>query len=203
MLGTPSCQQVQYPALDVEIKEVALLDAAADNAAGADNQQERLFNSKVPSELGFFLAGFAMGEGSFMLVCRPRADYRRGWKVSAAFNVSQKDVVPLELFREVLGCGTIRRAGNDGWYLEINSLAHIRQTVIPFFRAHPLVGRKALDFDLFAAGVEILARRNLVTMSSTRYCEYASCLTAAAKDTTGRRESSEAIRRTLINSDQR
>ena len=93
-----------------------------------------------------------------MLVCRPRADYRRGWKVSAAFNVSQKDVVPLELFQGALGCGTIRMGGNEGWYLEVNSLKDIRRSVLPFFRRFPLVGRKALDFELFANAVEILSK---------------------------------------------
>ena len=71
---------------------------------------------------GCFLSGFALGEGSFMLVCRRRGDYARKWKISAAFNVSQKDRVPLELFRETLGCGTIRKAGNGGWYWEVNRL---------------------------------------------------------------------------------
>jgi hypothetical protein len=94
-----------------------------------------------------------------MIVCRPRVDYRRGWKLSAAFNVSQADVTPLELFREQLGCGTIRKAGNDGWYLEANTLGDIQSSVIPFFRRFPMVGRKAVDFDLFEAASGILARR--------------------------------------------
>ena len=77
-----------------------------------------------------------------MIVCRPRVDYRRGWKLSAAFNVSQADVTPLELFREQLRCGTIRKAGNDGWYLEVNTLGDIQSSVIPFFRRFPMVGAK-------------------------------------------------------------
>ena len=134
-----------------------------DNATGADNQQERLYMGidAVPLDVGSFLAGFALGEGSFMIVCRPRVDYKRGWKVSAAFNVSQHDVTPLELFRTQLGCGTIRRAGNGGWYLEVNNLAEIRSAVIPFFHRFPLVGRKAVDFDLFEAAVSILSKSAL------------------------------------------
>ena len=110
-----------------------LEDSPSDNASGADNQQERLDVEQIPPEIGSFLSGFALGEGSFMIVCRPRADYRRGWKVSAAFNVSQSDVVPLELFQKQLRCGTIRKAGNDGWYLEVNNLRDIAGAVIPFF----------------------------------------------------------------------
>jgi LAGLIDADG endonuclease len=60
----------------------------SENASGADNQQERLSIDSIPVAIGNFLSGFALGEGSFMIVCRPRVDYRRGWKLSAAFNVS-------------------------------------------------------------------------------------------------------------------
>jgi len=81
---------------------------------GADNQQERLTVEAIPSTLGSFLSGFALGEGSFMLVCRRRGDYSRKWKISAAFNVSQQDLEPLELFRETLGCGSLRRGGGGG-----------------------------------------------------------------------------------------
>jgi LAGLIDADG endonuclease len=105
--------------------EFVMNDAVSDNASGAGNQQERLSIDAIPTAIGNFLAGFALGEGSFMIVCRPRVDYRRGWKISAAFNVSQQDATPLELFREQLGCGSIRKAGNDGWYLEVNTLADI------------------------------------------------------------------------------
>ena len=126
--------------------------------SGADNQQERLSVASFPIELGNFLAGFALGEASFMLVCRPRADYTRRWKISAAFNVSQVDRAPLDLFRETLACGTMRKAGNGGWYWEVNRLSEIQTRVIPFFRRFPLVGAKARDFDLFAQAVALLAK---------------------------------------------
>jgi LAGLIDADG endonuclease len=100
---------VKYPVLDVAL--VLMDSVGSDNATGAGNQQERLSIATIASDLGNFLAGFALGEGSFMIVCRRRADYRCGWKVSAAFNVSQNDIAPLELFRKTLGCGTIRIAG--------------------------------------------------------------------------------------------
>jgi hypothetical protein len=123
---------------------------------GADNQQERLSVAEIPSELGNFLAGFALGEASFMIVCRPRGDYTRRWKISAAFNVSQTDRAPLDLFRETLACGSMRKAGNGGWYWEVNRLSDIESYVVPFFRRFPLVGTKARDFELFAAAVDLL-----------------------------------------------
>ena len=125
---------------------------------GADNQQERLSVASIPSELGNFLAGFALGEASFMIVCRRRGDYTRRWKLSAAFNVSQSDRAPLDLFGETLMCGSMRKAGNGGWYWEVNRLSDIRSRIVPFFRRFPLVGWKAHDFELFAQGVELLSK---------------------------------------------
>jgi hypothetical protein len=146
---------VKDPVLD---ESVAIVDATtSDNASGADNQQERFSIEAVSPDIGHFLAGFALGEGSFMLVCRARPDHRRGWRVSAAFNASQLDVAPLELFRRTLRCGTIRRAGNGGWYYEVNTLRDIQNAVVPFFRRFRLVGQKALEFELFERAVELMA----------------------------------------------
>ena len=81
---------------------------------GADNQQERLSVASIPESLGNFLAGFALGEASFMIVCRPRVGPTGRWRVSAAFNVSQIDRAPLDLFRETLACGTMRKPAGSG-----------------------------------------------------------------------------------------
>jgi hypothetical protein len=126
--------------------------------SGAGNQQERLSIERIPTFKGSFFSGFALGEASFMIVCRPRGDYARRWKISAAFNVSQRDREPLDRFRELLGCGTMRRAGNGGWYWEVNDLTDIQKRVVPFFERFPLVGTKAQDFERFKRAVEILAR---------------------------------------------
>ena len=123
---------------------------------GADNQQERLSVEEIPVALGSFLSGFALGEASFMIVCRRRGDYGRRWKLSAAFNVSQKDRAPLDLFKETLGCGSMRKAGNGGWYWEVNDLAMISSRIVPFFERFPLVGSKAMDFARFRDAVAIL-----------------------------------------------
>jgi hypothetical protein len=133
----------------------------SDNVSGADNQQERLSVADIPSELGNLLSGFALGEASFMIVCRPRGDYTRCWKISAAFNVSQTDRAPLDLFRETLACGSMRKAGNGGWYWEVNCLSDLRSRIIPVFRRFPLVGTKAHDFELFAEAAELLAKENM------------------------------------------
>jgi hypothetical protein len=126
--------------------------------SGAGNQQERLAIEAIPESHGAFLSGFALGEASFMIVCRARRGRGGRWRLSAAFNVSQHDLVPLEVFRETLGCGSLRRAGNGGWYWEVNDLADIRSRIVPFFERFRIVGRKAHDFDCFREAVGLLSK---------------------------------------------
>jgi hypothetical protein len=170
---------VKYPVLDAVL--VLMDSVGSDNASGAGNQQERLSIATIPSDLGSFLSGFALGEGSFMIVCRRRADYRCGWKVSAAFNVSQNDVTPLELFRKTLGCGTIRMAGSGGWYFEVNNLRDIQAAVVPFFRRFRLVGRKQTDFELFADAVSLLAQSPLTDTACREILEIRESLNGGGK----------------------
>ena len=102
--------------------------------SGAGNQQERPAIEAIDVALGAFLSGFALGEASFMVICRKRSGSPRGFRLSAAFNVSQQDRAPLDLFRETLGCGTMRVAGNGGWYWEVNRLPD-QATYRPILRA--------------------------------------------------------------------
>ena len=92
-----------------------------------------------------------------MIVCRKRGDYGRKWKLSAAFNVSQQDRAPLDLFHETLEFGSLRRAGNGGWYWEVNRLSDLSSRIVPFFERFPLVGQKANDFGLFRSAVALLS----------------------------------------------
>jgi hypothetical protein len=129
-----------------------------EKASGAGNQQERLSMESIPPALGNFLSGFALGEGSFMVVCRRRTDYKRHWKLSAAFNVSQQDDEPLYLFQRTLQCGSLRKAGNNGWYYEVNNLVDLTTKVVPFFDHFPLVGTKHQEFLRFKEVVNILSQ---------------------------------------------
>jgi len=128
---------------------------------GAGNQQERPAIETIDVSLGAFLSGFALGEGSFMVVCRKRSGSARGFRLSAAFNVSQHDRAPLDPFRETLGCGTMRIAGNGGWYWEVNGLRDQRERIVPFFERFALVGQKAQDYELYRRAVGLLDQRVL------------------------------------------
>lgn len=59
-------------------------------------------------ELGFFLAGFVEGEGSFNVSLRRKVDYIVNWQVVMSFNISQKDPTLLYALQKELGCGLLK-----------------------------------------------------------------------------------------------
>jgi len=116
------------------------------------------FNPKtIPPHIGYYLAGFADGEGSFNISFRKREDYKLPWKISACFNVSQKDKVILALFKRHLQCGTLRSREDGIWYYEVNNLFSIINNVIPFFKNfHFLSAKKKKDFSKFIQIINLL-----------------------------------------------
>jgi len=107
--------------------------------------------------MGWYLAGFADGEGSFNVSFRPRDGSSNPWKVSLCFNVSQKDRVILALFKRHLECGTMRQRRDGIWYFEVNHLESILGNVIPFFdRFGFLSAKKKRDFAKFRKLAKIM-----------------------------------------------
>ncbi len=113
---------------------------------------------EIPDKTGYYLAGFADGEGSFNLSFRKRKDYSMPWKVSLCFNVSQKDKVILALFKRHLKCGTLRSRSDGVWYYEVNNFTAIQGNVIPFFdRFRFLSAKKKRDFAKFKQIAKLMA----------------------------------------------
>ncbi len=124
----------------------------SDNPISADNQQERLLSA--------YLTGFADGEGSFNVSFRKRKDYKLPWKVSACFNISQKEKGILEIFCKHLGCGTLRSRPDGVWYYEVNTLHDLEKYVIPFFQRNPFLSKKKQrDFLLFQKIVSLISSK--------------------------------------------
>ena len=96
-------------------------------------------SENVPREVGYYLAGFVDGEGSFNVSFKKVHDRSLGWRVTACFNVSQRERCILELLQQSLGCGTIRKRWDGVHYFEVNSYVDLREKVIPFFRQFPLL----------------------------------------------------------------
>ena len=125
--------------------------------------------ARVPVEIGFYLAGFSDGEGSFNVSFRPRPDYSIPWKVSLSFNVSQKDRVILALFKRHLGCGTLRGRPDGVWYYEVTNINAIVENVIPFFERFPfLSAKKKRDFAKFKQIVALMQKGAHLTKDGIR-----------------------------------
>ncbi len=121
---------------------------SSDKPIGADDQQGRLES---------YLSGFADGEGSFSVGVTRRLDLQNGFQLVPEFRVSQNGerATVLSLYREVLGCGSIRQ--NDRNRLSDRTLVFVvrrrsdlLERVIPFFIRNPLLSEKKFTFDKFA-----------------------------------------------------
>lgn len=105
-----------------------------DNVARAGNQQERPIVETIPEDLGWYLAGFTDGEGSFNVSTVNRnKDFRTGWKIVLTFNISQRDHTVLKLFQETLRCGTVHDRGDGVGYYDVRRLDDLSRIIVPFF----------------------------------------------------------------------
>ncbi len=124
---------------------------------------------RIPPHIGYYLAGFADGEGSFNVSFRPRSDYPVPWKISLCFNVSQRDRVILALFKRYLQCGTLRQREDGVWYYEVNNLNAICEHVIPFFeRFRFLSAKKKRDFAKFKKIARLMQEGRHLTEDGVR-----------------------------------
>ncbi len=130
-----------------------------DNAIGADNQQERL--QPISSELGYYLSGFADGEGSFNIsIIKRKLDYRLGWKIVLSFNISQREDTVPKLFKETLQCGTIRYRRDGVCYFEIRIASEINEKLREFFLRFPLLSkRQSSRLQLLLQAADLLVRK--------------------------------------------
>ena len=117
-----------------------------------------MFNPKqINQRIGYYLAGFADGEGSFMIVVRKRDDYQKKWKISLCFNVSQKESYILSQFKKHLKCGTLRTRPDGVSYYEVNNFNSIWENVIPFFNEFNFLSQnKKYQFSLFKKAAKLI-----------------------------------------------
>ena len=121
---------------------------------------------KIPERIGYYLAGFTDGEGSFNVSFRKRSDYKLPWKISLCFNISQKDKVILTLFKRYINCGTMRSRPDGIWYYEVNNLNAINQNVIPFFKKYNfLSAKKKRDFSKFCQIAKLMTKGEHLTFT--------------------------------------
>jgi LAGLIDADG endonuclease len=136
-----------------------------DNVTGAENQQERLI------EFRGWVIGFVDGEGCFSIgfvrqLDRPnRRGYKTGFQVSHEFAVTQgaSGVACLEELREYFGVGAVlanKRYDNHREHMYryvVRRRMDLLETIIPFFRKHPMRSPKQSNFEKFAYCVELIS----------------------------------------------
>jgi hypothetical protein len=110
--------------------------------------------------MGYFLAGFTEGEGSFNVSLRKKDDYALKWQVVMSFNVSQKDPSLLQLLQTTLSCGIIKVRKKDGLFsFDVTNPTDVIKKVIPFFQKYPLISKmKKGNFHIFCQIAKIMER---------------------------------------------
>ncbi len=108
--------------------------------------------------MGYFLAGFTEGEGSFNVSLRKKDDYAVKWQVVMSFNVSQKDPTLLKSLQTTLNCGIIKVRKRDGLFsFDVTNPSDVIFKVIPFFQKYPLVSKTKKDnFRIFCLIAKIM-----------------------------------------------
>jgi hypothetical protein len=139
-------------------------DAYSDKVSSAENQQERLI------EFRGWVIGFVDGEGCFSIgfvrqPSRPgRSGYRTGFQVAHEFAVTQgeQSASCLHELREFFGVGQVLGNARYDNHREnlcryvVRRRADLLETVIPFFREHPMRTSKQQNFRKFASCVEMI-----------------------------------------------
>ena len=119
---------------------------------------------KVPQRHGYYIAGFVDGEGSFNVSLKKREDYRNPWKISASFNVSQRDRVILAFIKRWMRSGTLRERRDGVVYYEVTNVSSLYHNVTPFFTRFPfLSATKKRNFSIFKEVVEKMYRGEHLT----------------------------------------
>jgi hypothetical protein len=120
--------------------------------------------SDIPPHIGYYLAGFADGEGNFNI---HQKDFQK--KISLSFKVSRRDKVILALFKKHLKCGTLRNSSDGMWHYEVSNLNALVENVIPFFKKFGfLSATKKRDFSKFKQAAEILFAEEPLTEISLK-----------------------------------
>ena len=122
------------------------------------------------NKLGYFIAGFVEGEGSFNVSLRRKVDYKVSWQVVMSFNVSQKDPSVLYILKETLGCGIIKMRKRDGLHsYDATNPEDIIKRVIPYFQRYPIVSEsKKRNFAIFCEIATLMDKGEHRTLEGLR-----------------------------------
>lgn len=119
---------------------------------------------KINQNHGYYIAGFADGEGSFNVSLKHRPDYMLQWKITASFNISQKDQVILSWIKKIIGCGTLRTRKDGVVYYEVTNINSLHDCIIPFFKRFSFISaKKKKAFSIFTQIVNLMYEKHHLT----------------------------------------
>src|SRR3989338_6206385 len=129
-------------------------------------RKTHIIRRRLMNNLGWYLSGFADGEGSFCVYFSPRSRMTLGWEVRPSFSVGQNTSRPevLNLFLQYFKCGSLlANKGDNTVKFEIRSLRPLLDIVIPHFRKYPLISSKQKDFEKFVVICNLLSKNSHLT----------------------------------------
>ena len=113
----------------------------------------------IPDYIGWYIAGFVDGEGSFIISFRRRVDHKITWQTSLAFNTAQRDKTVPELMLHHLGCGRLQARKDGVWYFIVEGPRAFKERIIPFFERFPFLSAKSKrNFALFKKAADVVFR---------------------------------------------
>lgn len=121
-------------------------------------------DQRIPDPL--WVSGFVSGEGNFSIGITKSAESKTGYVVQLRFKLTQhsRDESLLKSFIVYFGCGTYYSYPNKplGDYRCVN-FGYIYNKFLPFFKKYPILGVKALDFNDWCAGAELVNNKAHLT----------------------------------------
>lgn len=123
---------------------------------------------KLPPD---YVCGFVDGEGCFTIVISKHKQKKLGLDARLHFEIELRDDDEeiLRSIQETLDCGRIyylnleRYGWNSHVELKVSSIVDIREKIIPFFRKHPLRGKKKNAFEFFVQAADLFSRKEHLT----------------------------------------
>lgn len=118
-----------------------------------------------------FVSGFTDAEGSFYVSIYKDKNLKTGWRIQAWFSLGlhYKDSNLLNSIKlGFLGVGNIYLNKNGTLIYSIGSLKDLINIIIPHFEKYPLLTQKRSDFEFLKMIVELMNRKEHLTISGLR-----------------------------------